>query len=108
MPESTTPSIQSVHVGAFRQVKPQQIVRLEADRNYTQIFQANGKKFLVSITLRIIEERLRPFGFLRITRGDVINPYYIRKISKQGIVQLTDGTLIYSSRRRKKVLPQEA
>ena len=98
----------NIHVGGYRQVVPQQIIRLEADRNYTHIFQADGRKFLVSVTLGIIEERLRPYGFLRITRSDVINPHYIRKISQQGIVQLTDGTLIYSSRRRKKVLPQYA
>ncbi|GHB75592.1 LytR/AlgR family response regulator transcription factor [Persicitalea jodogahamensis] len=97
-------SLPKVRVGGHRRLSPQQIVRLQADRNYTFIHQANGRKILVSLTMKIIEERLRPYGFTRITRGDVINPEFIQKIWKDGCVQLTDGTRIAPSRRRKGVL----
>ncbi len=94
----------SIHVGGYRRLIPQQIVRLVADRNYTMIYEASGRKLLVSTTLKIIEERLRPYGFVRVTRGDVVNRSFIEKVWKDGTVQLTDGTQIFSSRRRQKNL----
>lgn len=94
----------SIHVGGYRRLAPQQIVRLVADRNYTLIYQASGGKLLVSTTLKIIEERLQPYGFVRVTRGDVVNRSFIEKIWKDGTVQLTDGTQIFPSRRRQKNL----
>lgn len=98
-----------IRVGGYRHISPQQIVRLEADRNYTLIHQANGQSFLVSTTLKVIEERLLPFGFVRITRGDVINKAFVKRIWKDGTVQLMDGTRVQPSRRRqgllKSVLP---
>jgi DNA-binding LytR/AlgR family response regulator len=94
----------TIHVGGYHRLAPQQIVRLVADRNYTLIYEASGGKLLVSTTLKIIEERLHPYGFIRVTRGDVVNRSFIEKIWKDGTVQLTDGTQIHPSRRRQKSL----
>lgn len=94
----------SIHVGGYSRLVPQQIVRLVADRNYTMIYEASGRKLLVSTTLKIIEERLRPYGFVRVTRGDVVNRSFIEKVWKDGTVQLNDGTQIFPSRRRQKNL----
>ncbi len=93
-----------INVGGYRRLAPEQIVRLVADRNYTLIYEASGGKLLVSITLKIIEERLRPYGFVRVTRSDVVNRSFIEKVWNDGAVQLTDGTQIFSSRRRQGVL----
>ena len=92
----------AIHVGGHRRLVPQQIVRLVADRNYTLIYEASGRNLLIATTLKIIEERLRPFGFLRVTRGDVVNRSFIERVWKNGTVQLCDGTQIFSSRRRQK------
>lgn len=97
-------SLNQVPVGAHKSLPPQHIVRLQADRNYTLIYKEDGKKFLVSITLKIIEARLLSFGFLRLTRGDVVNLDFIEKIRRDGSVELTDGTQIYPSRRRRKAV----
>jgi DNA-binding LytR/AlgR family response regulator len=93
-----------IHVGGHQHLRPEQIVRLEADRNYTHIYQSDGSTLLVSITLKIVEARLTAHGFLRITRGDVINLAFVKKIWKDGAIQLLDGTLIYPSRRRQGVI----
>ncbi|MBU1822672.1 MAG: LytTR family transcriptional regulator [Bacteroidetes bacterium] len=99
------PQTQSyIHVGGHQHLRPEQIVRLEADRNYTHIYKADGRTLLVSITLKVVEARLMAHGFLRITRGDVINLAFVKKIWKDGAIQLLDGTLIYPSRRRQGVV----
>ncbi len=97
----------SIHVGGYRRLVPQQIVRLVADRNYTLIYEASGGKLLVATTLKVIEERLQPYGFMRVTRGDVVNRSFIEKVWKDGTVQLTDGTQIFPSRRRQKSLVEK-
>lgn len=97
-------SLYQVHVGAHKSLHPQRIVRLQADRNYTLIHQENGGKLLVSLTLKIIEARLLSFGFMRLTRGDVVNLDFIENIRRDGSVELMDGTRITSSRRRKKAV----
>ncbi len=97
-------SLNQVSVGARKSLHPQRIVRLQADRNYTLIHKENGDKLLVSITLKIIEERLLSFGFLRLTRGDVVNLDFIENIRRDGSVELMDGTRIAPSRRRRKAV----
>lgn len=92
----------AIHVGGYRRLAPQQIIRLVADRNYTFIYEASGRKLLIATTLKIIEERLRPYGFLRVTRRDLVNQSFIEKVWKDGTVQLSDGTQILPSRRRQK------
>lgn len=91
----------NIHVGGYRHVVPQHILRLEAYRNYTFFHSIQGGKFIVSTTLKIFEERLFPFGFIRVSRQDMINTYYIKKVWKDGAIELIDGTLTYPSRRRR-------
>lgn len=97
------PAYPPIPIGGYRSLSPQQIVRLEAVRNYTIIHQVGGRKLLVSLTLKRIEERLKPYGFLCIRRGDVVNPNFIKKVGDDGTVLLADGTLIGLSRRRKRL-----
>ncbi|MPR35447.1 LytTR family transcriptional regulator DNA-binding domain-containing protein [Salmonirosea aquatica] len=93
-----------IHVGGYRRVAPQQIVRLVADRNYTLIYEVSGRKFMVSTTMKVLEGRLRSYGFVRLTRGVVINQKFVAKVWKDGTVQLTDGTQVCPSRRRQGIL----
>lgn len=92
-----------VPVGGYSRLSPQQIVRLEASRNYTIIHQVGGRKLLVSITLKRIGERLKPYGFLCLRRGDVVNPDFIKKVGGDGTVLLLDGTKIGMSRRQRAI-----
>jgi len=97
-----------VHVGGYRRLAPQQIIRLVADRNYTLIYETNGRNFLVSTTLKVIEGRLKAYGFVRINRGMIINMAFVKMIWKDGTIQLTDGTKVYPSRRRQGILRENA
>lgn len=90
-----------------------QIIRLQGERNYTWLYLANGEKHLLARTLKRIEVRLPQF--LRINKGHLINPLYIkrfhdssppvgRKISaswaRKGMMLLHSGDRLPWSRRR--------
>ncbi|REE00387.1 LytR/AlgR family response regulator transcription factor [Marinoscillum furvescens] len=62
-------------------VKPSDIHYVEADDNYANIYTDKGK-FLISHTLKSIEDKLTPFGFRRIHRSFLINFDKIDAISE--------------------------
>ncbi|WP_051210937.1 LytR/AlgR family response regulator transcription factor [Runella zeae] len=80
----------------------QEIVRLEGERNYTWVVLKNGKRILISKTLKLFENVL-PTPFLRVSRGCMINLLYVVPC-KNRIFKLTDGFKVPVSRRRVKVL----
>ncbi|PZX56009.1 LytTR family two component transcriptional regulator [Algoriphagus ratkowskyi] len=80
-----------------------QIIRCEADRNYTYIHQIGVKKpYLISKNLKDFEKALSPNGFLRIHNSHLINPIYIKKILKAdgGLLQMVDSAKIRISRNK--------
>lgn len=56
-----------------------EILYIEADRNYSRIFTGN-KEYLLSITLKLIEEKLPESIFLRIHRSYIINISQIEEV----------------------------
>ena len=50
----------------FVVVEVKNVIRCEADRNYTHFFLADGRKVTISKTLKIYEELLAENGFFRI------------------------------------------
>ena len=78
------------------------ITRCEAISNYTRIHIEKGWPIIVCHTLRYFEEKLTEAGFIRIHRGEMINKSHILKYEKGGILQLTDGSVLTISRRRKR------
>ncbi|WP_262918495.1 LytTR family DNA-binding domain-containing protein [Telluribacter sp. SYSU D00476] len=102
-PSVSTPKVPSVHVGAHTHVNPNTIVRMVALRNYTQLFFTDRKSFIVSRTLKYLEETLQPYGnFVRINRHESVNELYVKKCLKSGVVILRDESRIVPSRRRAK------
>lgn len=79
------------------------IVRCQADINYTTIFTRNGQKLLVSKTLKSFEELLVDCNFFRVHNSHLINLEYIKKYTKGkgGYVTLKDNSVIEVSMRRK-------
>lgn len=65
-------------------MKVSDIIRLEAERNYTFIFLENDKKVLVSKNLKEFEQLLLPFDFLRIHKSHLVNVKYISHFVKKG------------------------
>ncbi len=80
--------------------RPSEIIRCEATGNYTRIF-LNGKKtILTSRTLKDYDELLSEQGFQRIHRAHLVNRKYIRSITSDHNILLTDGTEVEVSRRK--------
>ncbi|MEO1513993.1 MAG: LytTR family DNA-binding domain-containing protein [Bacteroidota bacterium] len=85
------------------------IIRCEAQGNYTAFYLVDGQKIIVSKTLKIYAELLSGLNFFRINRSDLINLSKVRKYGRQKAptVTLIDGTtLIMSENRRKDFLEQ--
>lgn len=73
-----------------------ELLRCEAQGNYTMFFLKNGEKILVSKTLKIYSEMLEEFNFFRISRSQLVNLNHIRKFGRQKspTVTLTDETVL--------------
>jgi len=80
---------ESVHV-----VELDQIIRCEADRNYTSFFLQDKKKILVSKTLKEYETLLTSYNFLRVQQSHLININYVDRYDKKngGAVVMKNGT----------------
>jgi two-component system LytT family response regulator len=78
-----------------------EIIRCEADRNYTHFFLLNKKTILVSGGLKEYEEMLKPYGFIRPHHSHVINLAFITKLEKRtGMLILKDGSEVPVSIRK--------
>ena len=86
-------------------VAPAEIVRCEADRNYTWVHLGDDRRYMLSRTLKEFEEMLAPFGFVRLNRGDLVNRRRITHL-EDGSAVLRDGSRIEVSRRRLAELKQ--
>jgi two-component system LytT family response regulator len=69
---------ESVHV-----VDLDDIIRCEADRNYTSFFLVGGKKILVSKTLKEYENLLSNHNFLRVQQSHLINIDFCRSLRQK-------------------------
>jgi len=80
------------------------ILYAQADDNYTVIYLIDGKKHVVSKTLKFFDDLLSDLGFIRIHKSFLINSNEILeyKKGKTGQVKLTNGTWLDISAQRKK------
>jgi two-component system, LytTR family, response regulator len=84
-------------------VEVPEIIYLEAEGAYTNVWLKNGSKILVSKKLKFFEEILdaRP-NFFRSHRSFIVNINYLKKYSKNDSSLLLDnGQTVYISRERK-------
>lgn len=79
------------------------IIYCESQDNYTQFFLLDGRRIMVSRTIKHFEEALDESQFFRIHRSNIINLKYIDKYVKGegGYVVMKQGPRIPVSRRRK-------
>ncbi|GAB3520321.1 LytR/AlgR family response regulator transcription factor [Emticicia fontis] len=89
--------------GTRKAIRPQDIIYLEADVNYT-IFHTKTSKFITAFHLKFFDAVLKEHNdFLRINKSYILNIQYLeglrwKKAYKE--VRLTDGTSLPISRRR--------
>lgn len=79
------------------------IIRCESDNYYTYFYFVDGRKLLVSKTLKENEELLGQHNFIRPHKSHLVNIKYIKSYVRQdgGFILMTDGTRIPVSRRKK-------
>lgn len=87
----------------FEVIAAENILYCQADDNYTQIFLKEGKKKLISKTLKYFEEALTDFGFARIHKSYLVNVDEITgyKKGKGGSVVLSSGKEVLVSASQK-------
>ena len=77
----------------FEVVRSSEIVRCEAEDNFTWFMLANGEKRMICRPLKHYEHALAPLGFVRVHRSHIVNRNYISKYrkGKGGVVVLQGG-----------------
>ena len=79
-----------------------EILRLEADRNYTIIHLKNRRSFIASKTLKYFSEKLVRYNFIRTHKSHLVNRVYVEKINNTfEYLILSDGSRIEVSRRKR-------
>lgn len=91
----------------FELVPSEDIIRCEANDNYTHLFLRSGRRIIASRTLKDIEEQLKLFPhFLRVHHSYIINLNEIVKYTRGegGYLSMSDGSTVNVSRSRKDAL----
>lgn len=88
----------------IRYVQIDEIVRLQAESNYTHIHLKNKKTFISAKTLKEYDEILRGHRFLRVHKSHLVNLTHIQAYDRQGILQMSDDSKIEVARRKKEYL----
>ncbi len=91
----------SIHV-----INIQDIIRCEADGNYTKFYIIGGKKIHVSTTLKEYEDLLLPYKFFRTHQSHLANINQIERYEKKdgGYLIMKDGASVPVSVRKKELL----
>jgi two-component system LytT family response regulator len=93
---------ESIHL-----VNVQDIIRCQADCNYTYFYLYGGKKLVVSKTLKEFDTMLTPYGFFRVHQSHLVNLNYLDHFKKENEnIVLKDQTSVPVSHRKKEQLIQ--
>lgn len=86
-------------------VKIREIIRCEADNNYTYFYMNEGGKFLVTRTLKEYELLLKEDSFVRVHQSHLINLNFVAQYIKGdgGTVIMDDGSEVEISRRKREL-----
>ncbi len=76
------------------------IIRCEAESNYTRFYFNNQRPAISSRTLKDYEDLLSERNFLRIHRTHLVNKKYVSSLTKNHEMILTDGSIVQVSRRK--------
>lgn len=79
------------------------IIRLEADENYTTLFCIGSKKYVSSKGIRAFEDKLDPHMFMRVHKSHIINiAHHLKEFSRSegNIAIMSDGAQVPVARRK--------
>jgi two-component system, LytTR family, response regulator len=93
------------HQGGISFIDLNDIVYSEASNNYTKIILADGNRFLISKTLKDVQEVLEEEHFLRVHRQYIINLNHVKHFNRnEGILTMDNDELIPVARNQKERL----
>jgi len=92
---------ESIHI-----LNVSEIIRCEADVNYTTFYLSNGKKLLVSKPLKEYDQLLAPAGFFRTHQSHLVNLDHMLRYEKTegGYLVMDDNSTVPVSTRKKEEL----
>jgi two-component system, LytTR family, response regulator len=96
-------SVEGVHF-----VRLSDIVRLEAEDNYTHFFVQSGDKITTAKTIKTYEDVLAKFNFLRVHKKNIVNMNYMRTYVKEDSYLLLENAEKIEVSRRKRPIIMEA
>ena len=87
-------------------VRPEEISYCESDSNYTMVYLTDGRKKLISRTLREFEDMLEPLGFCRSHNSFLVNMNEVREYVKTdgGYLVMKNGVTIPVSKTKRENL----
>ncbi|MES2733759.1 MAG: LytTR family DNA-binding domain-containing protein [Bacteroidota bacterium] len=90
----------------FEVIQVKDIVRCQANDNFTDFYMANGSKILICRTLKFYEDILSDFDFLRVHKSHLINLQQVKKYirGKGGQVIMADNSVVDVSPLKKQEL----
>ena len=93
-------------IDGFEVIRVNEIIRCEANDNFTIFCLTDGRKIMICRTLKHYEEILTNYDFIRVHKSHLINFQYIRqyKKGKGGYVIMSDGAEVEISPNRKQEL----
>jgi two-component system, LytTR family, response regulator len=81
------------------------IVYCEASNNYSKVFLADGRQFVISKTLKDVQEVLEEEHFLRVHRQYIINLNHVKQLNRnEGVLTMDNGEHIPIARNQKERL----
>jgi two-component system LytT family response regulator len=104
--QQAAPAVSRITLSASQEiivVNTDDIIRIEANNNYSHFYFTNRPKLIVSKTLKEFEEQLSPAGFHRVHQSHLVNMKHVESVhSNDGdYIQLTGGHRVEISRRKK-------
>jgi len=82
-------------------IKSSDIVRFEGMQNYTKVFLNNGTMLISSDNIGKYKTTMLSRGFICCHKSHIVNSNKINRYFKAGYVEMTDGTSVPVSRRKK-------
>jgi len=78
------------------------IIRFEADRNYTQIFCKNNTKHLASKNIKHFEALLDSKLFFRVHISHIIHIKHLKSVDNDGLIKMSDNSIVPLAKRVRK------
>lgn len=74
------------NVRGLKKARPEDIIKVEADVNYSIFYLKNGKNFILAKTLKQCEGIFEPFSFYRTHRSCIVNLDYCQNVTSSEVI----------------------